>query len=172
MCFENDIENITAISTSIIAVAAIVVAIWQAITTRTHNKLTVVPHLVFERYVDEISMTAKIILKNVGTGPAIIKSFDVYLDEIKQKPFNAKQWTDIVQISNFEAKSIAGTILEIDSAIGINEEKTILNIELSKTQKKSEINKAIYHINIKINYECVYGKQRRIELNSDLLDTP
>lgn len=168
MCFENNIENITAISILIIAVAAFFIAFWQVITTRKHNKLSVVPHLVFERNVDERSMIVKIILKNNGIGPAIIKSYDVFLDEIKQKQFKSTQWTDIAKKSGFEAKYVGGMMLETDSAIGINEEKPILNIELSRAQKKSEIDKAIYRINIKINYECVYGKQRRIELNSDL----
>ena len=168
MFLENNIENTTAIATVLIAAIAIFIAIWQIITTRVHNKLSVVPHLVFERDVDDASMIAKIILKNVGIGPAIIKSYNVFFDEIKQKSIDENLWAKIIVKAGFKPKYVRGMKLELDSAVGVNEEKLALLIVLSKPNKMPEMLKALKRINIKINYESVYGKQRNIELNSDL----
>lgn len=169
MWFENNIENITAIATVLIAAIAIFIAIWQIITTRIHNKLSVVPHLLFETIIDEKPNNVNITLKNVGIGPAIIKSYDVYLDGTKQDLIDGSSWLIIVEKAGFKAKYIFGLKLDIDnSAVGVNEEKQILLIELLKPQKMTEVQKALKRINIKINYECIYGKHKDVELYSDL----
>ena len=71
-----DIVDIVAL---FIALVALVVAIWQGVVMRRHNRLSVKPHLYFS--IHSVSgEPAGLRVTNGGLGPAIIKSFSLGVD--------------------------------------------------------------------------------------------
>jgi hypothetical protein len=59
---------------ALIALSALGLAIWQGMVQRLHNRLSVKPHLVFHRNVQNDSPQIAILLTNSGIGPAVIKN--------------------------------------------------------------------------------------------------
>jgi hypothetical protein len=73
-------ELIVGITSTVIALVALAIAIWQGYVMRKHNKLSVRPLLRLDRV--SIGKTQSISLINSGIGPAIINKFDVLVDDI------------------------------------------------------------------------------------------
>lgn len=63
-----------AVSAAVIALCALFATIWQAWLTRTHNRLSVRPHLICHRIRNETDSGLEIalVIRNVGVGPAFI----------------------------------------------------------------------------------------------------
>jgi len=58
-------------SSSIIAICALIFTLWQLFVTRRHNELSVTPYLTTWSHIDNDN----------GVGPALIKTFQVFVDE-------------------------------------------------------------------------------------------
>lgn len=65
-----------AIGSLATAVCALVATIWQAAIARKHNRLSVRPVLTLYRHEDD----GIIVIRNNGSGPAIIRSYELYAD--------------------------------------------------------------------------------------------
>jgi len=76
------IETLSIIISLVLSLFALVVSIYSAVQTYKHNRHSVRPLLMFDNNFSSDS-TYGLIIKNVGLGPAIIKSFDVFLDNKK-----------------------------------------------------------------------------------------
>lgn len=76
-------EFVVSLSAAVTAFAALGISLWQGIEMRMHNRLSARPHMRFEW--DLISSTqrpkAQFRVTNAGPGAAIIRSFDLILDE-------------------------------------------------------------------------------------------
>ena len=59
------------------AVCALVATIWQGVVARKHNRLSVKPVLTLYREESD----GKIYVKNNGTGPALIRDYEIYKDD-------------------------------------------------------------------------------------------
>lgn len=76
-------DNAAALTASITAVAAIYIAWWQGRSTMRHNKLSVMPHLHFDKNFkgsDECPSISYVLI-NHGLGPADITSFEIKINE-------------------------------------------------------------------------------------------
>jgi hypothetical protein len=75
-------QRLQSLLVLLIAVVAIVLAAWEGLENRRHNRLSVQPRLGGEyssgRQGD--SQYVRIAIENTGLGPAVIKSFHMYLD--------------------------------------------------------------------------------------------
>ncbi len=83
-------ERVTAVAAIATALVALAVGIWDNVQTRQHNRLSVIPHLVFVAElgdVDDSGSTADIepreggtlSLRNEGVGPAVVDSVSVHV---------------------------------------------------------------------------------------------
>lgn len=70
----------------VIALCALFLTIWQLSVQRSHNKVSVKPHLFVFRDKDRFNNEGKITvyLINNGLGPAYINDFKVYLDGVEE----------------------------------------------------------------------------------------
>lgn len=68
---------------SLVALLALFVAVWQVISSRNHNKLSVQPYLNETLSSDAVNLICKFEIANKGLGPAIISSSQYYLDGTK-----------------------------------------------------------------------------------------
>lgn len=73
-------EAIAGFSSAIIALCALGLTVWQACITRSHNRLSVRPHLTTWRHLDHTNHCYSVDLINNGIGPAFVRSFKVSVD--------------------------------------------------------------------------------------------
>src|SRR3990172_12584537 len=73
-------QVIAGISTTIIALCALALSIWQGMQTRRHNRLSFRPHLTTWTNRDAEKGFYRIELINNGIGPALIEEFLVKVD--------------------------------------------------------------------------------------------
>lgn len=80
-------EGIGAIGSLIVAAIALWFSIGQTRQTREHNRLSVKPELTTWEDTSTVSVIRgvethhKVYLKNIGIGPALIESFEIYVDD-------------------------------------------------------------------------------------------
>jgi len=75
-----DWQVTTAISSTIIAVCALGLSIWQGVQIRKHNRLSFRPHLTTWTHRNAENGSYAVELINNGLGPAVIDDFVVYVD--------------------------------------------------------------------------------------------
>ena len=76
MALSPDSSELLAIAGLATAVCALVATIWQGVVARKHNRLSVKPVLTLYREESD----GKIYIKNNGTGPALIREYELYKD--------------------------------------------------------------------------------------------
>ena len=158
-------NRITAICTIIIAITAVVFSIQQGCETRKHNQLTVAPILNFERHSSSEQLTRGITLKNSGFGPAIIKSFEIYVDGelIKDNNGIGGAWDETLSKLGFVSTrglKFAGTTGEV--SLLPKEEVKLLFMEKGKyttPENLKHLDEAVKRLKIHILYESIYEQQ-------------
>ena len=149
---------------AIIAISALGLATWQGLAQRKHNQLSVKPHLVLERTVNNLSPQVTIILSNNGTGPAIIKDFQIYLDGEAVTFFYENTWGDIAKQLNIKVKWGGGKWFNCGDAIQAGSSEKIFQVKTTEEGKDLEhdpkaIHDALLRVQIIIKYESVYGNK-------------
>ena len=71
---------IAGISSSIIALCALCLTIWQAYVARMHNKLSVTPYLTTWTHIELDKLHYSVEILNNGIGSALIKNFQIFVD--------------------------------------------------------------------------------------------
>ncbi len=90
-----NLETIAYIATTVIAVCALALSIWQGVNIRTHNKLSFRPHLSIWQEGASIEYDFSISIENNGTGPAMFTDYIVNLDGKKQQGDSHEHLTNI-----------------------------------------------------------------------------
>ncbi len=151
-----DIVDIVAL---FIALVALVVAIWQGVVMRRHNRLSVKPHLYFSIH-SALGEPAGLRVTNGGLGPAIIKSFSLGVDN---------KWIDDTEKGGWvEASKLLGAekfrpVLDLglyspDQILDSGESQYILETPKDKrtTDTDQYLNEFVKRLSVKIDYESAY----------------
>ena len=74
-------ETVTAIAATVTAVAALSIAVWDNVQTRSYNRVSVQPHLVIEfaKHQGPTGDSGTLVLRNEGIGPAQIEGITIQL---------------------------------------------------------------------------------------------
>lgn len=151
-------ELITALSTTIIALAALIVTVWQGIVMRKQNRMSVTPHFRINRQHLTIPKVTYL-LKNCGIGPGIVVSVQLKVDG-KISPENS----DPLFISVLKSIDIDYLYCKIfcfdpKDVISAGEEIGLLALSYPEndSEKLASLRKGISRLGILIHYESVYG---------------
>jgi len=150
--------EIIALAAMFIALGALVVSFWQGFLTRKHNRLSVRPHLTFERDLGDREDSFGIHVVNNGLGPAIYSAFTLTVDG-----------GDSVRIENTigwaEALSRAGLsgpfffrFPEVGEALAGGGTIALLTCEEPASQGIIMLKEAIDRLTLTINYRSIYGE--------------
>lgn len=146
----------------IIALCALFFTAHQAYTTRRHNRLSVKPRLATfitsDRFPGKALLSAKLI--NNGLGPAIIKSFQIYLDGNRLEIKSSTQMEDALKKVLHDKKLIttSATFLGKNYAMPAKESKdiVIVNFVLERDNEFEEIVSRL-KFDLVVEYESIYG---------------
>lgn len=105
------LDRLQSALTLVIALVAIGLAIWEGAENRRHNRLSVLPRLGAEINSGRDGDTEyiRMAVESTGLGPAVIKSFRIYLDGAPQDtvgPSGVSPWNRVIELFASEGTSI------------------------------------------------------------------
>ncbi len=168
--------DITALSSAVVALSALILAIWQGITIKKHNVLSLQPLI---RFASEVLVSKKgisLIICNHGLGPAIITSMFYVVDNVRYELININGFADLrknIGLSDLEFGLSCNPKIK-GSVIPAGEEITFFqfsNLDGSALDN-AEINKRIINSLPKfiVHYKCTYGKCHEQDWSWDFVD--
>lgn len=155
-------EIITGVSSSIIALCALVFSIWQAVQARKHNRISFRPHLTSWAHIEPTKGVYAVELINNGLGPALIRSFTVKVDGKRVSGKNTEQIDNAVKIlfpnEQFKAHY---AYLGKKYAMGAKDKCKVAIIQFYGEQLPSRdyVEQTINRADLEVEYESFYGEK-------------
>lgn len=154
-----------AISSAFIAFLALGLTIFEGMAARKHNKLSVLPHLMFHSNVKSPSEEFKLELFNNGLGPAFISKFIYKFNGRKYDFMNENRYDELMQL-------ICEGIVDPNmgwynrdytegESIAVGERVTLMRIDSILPDISRD---RIIELEIEIHYKCVYGISYKLSL--------
>ena len=144
----------------VISICALLLTMYQAWATRKHNRLSVQPRLStqIERDVTEERVIRVIAtLSNSGLGPAIIKSFEILVND---KPYLINEQSEI---ESLVTRNLSGHIVELRTGFfrknhTFSKDATteLLNLKIRNATESTLEEIKMFHL--RVNYESAYGE--------------
>ena len=153
-------ETIIAVASIIIAVVALVVAVWQGVITRRHNRLSVTPYLVVACMVKSRKPQIELSLANRGLGPALIRKIRVKIDG-EYVSNNVDLWLEHLKTLDIPWEYSQVDFPHEGSFIAADSKQSLLVVEINNDNFNSlELYKQLKErFQIEIDYESIYGEE-------------
>lgn len=159
-------EAIAGIASAVIALCALALTLWQAAVIRSHNKLSVKPHLETWSHTDETNNRYQIDLMNNGIGPALIKSFAIQVDGQTISGEGTEPMDKALKIlfpqysyHSHQAYVVSGYMMSEKE----NRPLVIIEFFGSQLPKLEEVDHATKRARLIIDYESIYGDKDRLD---------
>ena len=150
-------NTVIAACAVVIAVASLVVSVYEARATRAHNRRSVQPLLIF-RTGFSAGGTAGLVLANSGLGPAKIIKTTLMLDGAEFGDFS-KESVDKLRADHLRVKPHA-TTLGGQPFLDTDYEQFLLSVRSYDPDKHSEFSDLIEHrLGIEIEYSSLYDER-------------
>jgi hypothetical protein len=162
-------ETIANIATAVIALCALGLTWWQAAVSRNHNRLSVRPHLTLWRHLDNDNHRYQIDLLNNGIGPAVINSFSVMVDgvEIDGKASEKIEKAVKMLFPNCLYRLESGYVGK-NYIMSEKESRVIGLLDFFGKQLTPQIvHDALNRVDLKIEYESIYGDKDCLDTSKD-----
>jgi len=154
-------EIMIGVSATVIALASLLLSVWQGLEARHHDRLSVLPRLTFKNAFATGEPHTGITLANKGVGPAIVQKFAIFVDgkpvesddfagwlnALSQLGIN-ETWADFHYFGNGDALSAGETVFIL--VIAPNEQTPA---------NRRRLENATRRLRIVIVYTSVYGQQ-------------
>lgn len=153
----------TAIMGVITAAFALFASIWQGWVARTHNKLSVTPHLAISSTIYFENGIVEFLMSNNGVGPAVVTFYGAMIDGIRTPFRSAKDSAEAFSKLGVRDKTYAPAhvIFAEGEYLKVGERGIILSF--SHTAKNNEYREKVItcmsRFEFLIEYECVYGRK-------------
>ena len=151
---------------TVLAIAAIVLTVWEGLENRRHNRLSVAPRV--DGYIQLSEDSVGIELQSTGLGPAVIKTFQVFLDgsrvyDAANATNISSPWQQIIQPLNPKAVTISANALGIGTLLRAGQDFQILQVAArdSASVAAGELGRYIDRIGVRIRYCSMYDDQCR-----------
>jgi len=143
-----------------VAIIALVVAIWQGIVNRRHNRLSIKPSLRIDRCIFATKSTF-IELCNTGAGPAIIKSIRVFVDA-EPLPGDTRN-PQLEALSKLGLSDLQWQTYDINPGesfgAGERHEMILLVSPIKDSKTLERVKNGLLKISYEIKYASVYGEE-------------
>jgi len=155
-------EIIVGVSSAVIALCALVTALWQGIESRKHNKISFRPHLTTWSHNKSEQGIYAVDLLNNGLGPAIIKSFEIKVDG---KVISGEGTEPIAKALKILFPNISYEahyeFLGKDHAMGEKQTCRVVLVKFTTTPLPGSdfVEHALKKADLEINYESFYGEK-------------
>ena len=147
-------DKIISMSAMVVAVASIVISVWQGFENRNHNRLAVRPRLEISYTIQDSSFGFQ--LKNNGLGPAILTSRSIIIDGNEYEWYSADKLFEVSDSLGLNVVSLSTLSCETTIPTG-----TVINLIFFKSSTVSGIkarNKIFEKLSFKIEYKSMYDE--------------
>lgn len=154
-------STIAAAAATIAAVAAVVIAMWDNVQSRQHNRLSVLPYvditLTRNDYADGV-----LTIENLGTGPAIIQGMTIRVAASGGRDTAFTEWGPAAPLLRASGASLNGwSDLDSTSAIGVQQQKPLLRFQVTDTTGGVDhFSRFVQTFSVEVRYASVYGERR------------
>ncbi len=153
-------DKIIAVSAIVVAIASMVISVWQGIENRHHNRLTVTPKLGIS-----FSMTDKkvgIVITNNGLGPAIMTKRTL---KYKGKEIDDYQQEDIINVVKYLKMSgnLNFAILNNDEILSAGTEYPLLMLGIEGMPTLEMMEEIDSLVGFRLEYKSMYGEEFVVE---------
>lgn len=149
-------DNVIAVASTVIALAALAVAVWEGVATRRHNRLSVAPSV--EHSPSRFGLTAS----NDGPGPALVTQCLLEIDGSSVEERGDNGWESAITALGLRELNFGYTTMAPHGVIRSGE--TVWLLSTPKTEEAEqhikEITDAFGHLDVRISYESVYGDKK------------
>ena len=164
------LELVFSISAIIIAIASIVISIWEGSTMREHYHLSVMPQLNYNFAIEDSSSTnasAYFKISNNGLGPAVITSREYFVDG--EKIDDSKNHFSMITLQTLNFDNIEGsTFQSITKGTTVPAGQDIRLFGLSFNNRESFYRQRMKlhdRFSFIIKYESLYGESHEVSHN-------
>ena len=155
-------QIVTAIATSITAIAALALAIYEGIQNRKHNRLSLKPVLVLDITKDRSPTTLSASIVNTGLGPAKIKKMRLFVSgkEVKDNLEENFQIAIEERLVKLNAQKVSTSELSSGYVIRASQECPVAYVKLQEREPCTvkQLEERLDDIDFVIEYESFYGE--------------
>jgi len=157
---------IVSAAAAIGAIAAVVVAVWQGVETRHHNRQSVAPHLTYYTFFTALRPCLGIEVSNNGIGPAIVTGFDLFVDGEMVTDRTAGGWPEALRKLALDEAWVQFHWFDVSDGIRVGQSVWLVGISLQDCDPDREeaLRKALARLRIRVEYKSVYGDERLLEI--------
>ncbi len=152
-------------SSEVIALCALLLTIWQLSVQRSHNKVSVRPHLFVFRDNGRLNHKSKITvyLINNGLGPAYINDFKVYLDGVEAEAQSA-----VETVFGKRDNELQYMTLDNDFAIAHGQRVSLISIlfPVENWDDVETMESCLDRLQIVVNYSSAYQSKFVLDTRS------
>jgi len=154
-----DASTVVAIVAVVVGLAAVGVSVWEGITNRRHNRLSVRPALVIYGH-NHDRRPLCVLLQNNGFGPAVIKSYAVSVQDRSgqfvqlESPHDLLDNPGLLDVSIWSATP--GRVLSVQSEVPLLDFGD--SIAFRTDARRDEVAK-LRRLEFRIDYESLYGER-------------
>jgi hypothetical protein len=157
---------IVAVSSLVVALAAVAVTIWQGMLTRKHNRLSVLPRLRID-FDHPTGGEVVVTLMNTGLGPAVINSYEVRVDGAPS-PVSGMLRLGHAVIGLGLVESFYAYAPAPSDVFAAGEKRTLLSFRPAKDndQERDRIHTALARVTLDFAYESMYGDKQQLVITA------
>jgi hypothetical protein len=159
-------DTVIALAATVIALSAFIVAVWQGIETRNHNRMSVMPRIRLG-FVQSEKTPIRLYMLNSGTGPAVIENFLVRRDgKLVVSPNPEMLSGGLAQLGL--AGDFFFRILYAGDTLTAGETLDIISVTLedSTDAKVDILISELRRITVECEYASIYGEKRDARVNA------
>lgn len=164
-------DRIVGISAMFISLLTLVIFIYQTNLMRQQNYLSILPYLSLDTSINHYEGTLEFQLRNLGTGPAIIESRRIYLDN-KWLDVDFGDFLEEQFIKNDTTISIQSASISRGTAIPANESITLVKVYMPKKKFPNLLEWFTKvqedGVDYEVIYRSLYQEKWKININSDI----
>lgn len=150
-------DTIVSLAAIVIAIASIVVTVWQGMESRRHNRLSVRPKLeiIFESGHDSFGY----VLMNNGLGPATITGKELFIDGKQMQEAGFSGYDELLEKLGMKNRKVTYTGIYPGKTIKTNERQDIFRFYRTEKDDLETLLPKIYsRVKIEIKYQSMYGE--------------
>lgn len=152
-------EVIIAAASCVIALIALVVAIWQGVVMRRHNRMTVTPHLRIDSRLGAVPIV--ISLSNRGVGPAVVTEVSIYAHEAAIG-HAMEQLNSALKFAGASGIKCACLLPRVGEFIAVGETVDLLVYPECTDDELRRLNEALPRVNFRVRYASIYGDKHEL----------
>lgn len=150
---------VTSIASTIIAICALALTVYQTKSSDKHNRLMVTPHISSTTHIDKNTHTLSLHLENNGIGPAIIQEFSIVVDGKQVKSQDEVEAAIVLLVKNLPIDEWGHESIERKSFLSAGAKIELVTLVCTKVPLEALMQSIDPRINVTIEYTSIYGER-------------